>query len=294
MKKIFTNEEEPFNEALEHSENLLNLTKELLKKQEHIFEDIAQVPQLKTKGNFIQIPKGSFIMGSDDYIDEKPRHSVSIDYNFAICKYQVSMKEYLEFAKETDSNYPEWFNKNNINALRTTTMTHYKNINFNDDAPIVGVSWENAKAYCKWLSQKDGIQYRLPTEAEWEYACRSNATTRYNFGDDENLLEQYAWYNQNSNGKTHSIGIKKPNRWGIFDMHGNVWEWCEDVWVDNYETTPRDGSANKMGNDKIRVLRGGSWVDSSRYVRSSNRNGFDSDGCDNDLGFRVAADDFLK
>lgn len=292
MKNSLKDNEEFFNSTIKHSNELLDLTNELLEQiveqPTTITPNIKESSSLKTVENFIQIPKGSFIMGSDDYIDEQPRHRVTINYNLAISKYQVSIKEYLEFVQSTRSNYPEWLNRNDKKFLRVTTMTHYKNINLNDDAPIVGVSWENAKAYCRWLSQKNGKNYRLPTEAEWEYACRAASSTRYNFGDDENLLHEYAWYNKNSNGKNHAIGVKKPNNWGLYDMHGNVWEWCEDVWVDNYETTPKDGSANKIGNEKIRVLRGGSWVDSSRYVRSTNRNGFDADGCDNDLGFRLA------
>lgn len=283
--------EKSFQEAIEDSKNLLSTTKSILEKQEISLPNIQAKPSLEARGHFVLVPQGEFIMGSDDYVDEKPKHKVVLDYDFAINRYQVSVKEYLEFVKATNSNHPEWLNRSGSGTLRTTTMSHYKNINLNDDAPIVGVSWENARAYCRWLGHRDGKSYRLPTEAEWEYACRAGAASRYNFGDDESLLEEYAWYNKNSNGKTHAIGLKKPNSWGLHDMHGNVWEWCEDVWVDNYETTPRDGSENRVGNEKIRVLRGGSWVDSSRYVRSSNRNGFDSDGCDNDLGFRVATDD---
>lgn len=282
-------ENKSLEDLLIHSDALLNITNDLVKKPENLSKSITKeeknLHKLHSLGNFIQIPQGNFEMGSNDYSDESPAHIVRIYYDFAISKYLVTVKEYIEFANETNTNYPEWLtNRSNAKLI---TMSHYKNANLNDDAPIVGVSWENAKAYCKWKSQKEGKLYRLPTESEWEYCCRAGTHTRYSFGNDSNDLDRYAWYNQNANKMAHSVGSKKSNKWDIYDMHGNVWEWCEDVWNKNYDLAPRDGSANKVGNANVKVLRGGSWADSSRYVRSSNRNGYDIDGCDNDLGFRV-------
>lgn len=285
------------NESLENllsqSDAILDITNDLIKNSNKENKNTTNTSTKQSSlGNFIQIPQGSFTMGSNDYPDESPEHVVKIHYDFAICKYQTTVKEYLEFVESTRSNYPEWLtNRSNIKSI---TMSHYKNTNLNNDAPIVGVSWENAKEYCKYRSKKEGKLYRLPTEAEWEFCCRAGSTTRYNFGNDSEDLNFHAWFNENSHDVTHSVGTKKPNQWGIYDMHGNVWEWCEDVWNRNYDLAPRDGSANKVGNANVRVLRGGSWADSSRYVRSSNRNGYDIDGCDNDLGFRIVMVGLLR
>lgn len=278
-------EEKNVKEMIQSSQTLLDITKGLLQDANLSVEKKQEASNITTIGNFVKIPKKSFLMGSNEYADESPQHLVNISYDFAISKYQVTVKEYMEFIRSTNSNYPEWMtDKNNMKHI---SMSHYKNINLNDDAPIVGINWENAKAYCTWLSEKEGKIYRLPTEAEWEFACRAGSITRYNFGDNEKILGKYAWFNENAKQTAHSVGTKRENAWGLHDMHGNVWEWCEDIWVDNYETTPRDGSANKIGDARVKVLRGGSWVDSSRYVRSSNRNGYYMDGCDNDLGFRL-------
>jgi len=157
----------------------------------------------------------------------------------------------------------------------------------NDTHPVVCVSWNDAVAYCKWLSQKTGESYRLPTEAEWEYACRAGTTTMWSFGDDEKELEKYAWYGENSEGKTHPVGEKLPNPWGLHDMHGNVWEWCEDDWVDSYEKTPRDGTAHQDKSSSRKVLRGGSWNSYSHRTRSSYRDWNDPSDRSIAWGFRL-------
>src|SRR5262249_15628282 len=124
-----------------------------------------------------------------------------------------------------------------------------------NDLPAEDISWGDAVEFCKRLSSKTGRAYRLPTEAEWGFSCRANSTGRYCFGDDGGLLEQYAWYYGNSGNQTHPVGQKKANNFGLYDMHGNVWEWCEDVWHENYEGAPNDGSAwLEGGNDIYRVM----------------------------------------
>ncbi len=217
--------------------------------------------------DMIKIDKGTFIMG-----EGSSQKEVEIKEDFELGKYPITIAEYMHFAKDTKSHYPEWLEKGNEYNIETGSKDYYKKMNLTDNAPIIGISWHDATAYCEWLSQKTEQNYRLPTEAEWEYACRAESNTKWSFGDDESLLGDYAWYNKNSDGKTHLVGEKKPNKWNLYDMHGNVWEWCED-WHDK---------------DKDRkVLRGGSWNFNGSGTRSSYRyRSYPTNGVNN-VGFRL-------
>jgi formylglycine-generating enzyme required for sulfatase activity len=126
-------------------------------------------------------------------------------------KYPVTIGEYMVFVEDTDSHHPEWMEEGSEYNIKTGTDDHYKSINQDNNAPIVGVSWHDAVAYCQWLSEKSGDHYRLPTEAEWEYSCRADTTTRWSFGDDEKELEKYAWYDSNGGRGTKEVGKKLPN-----------------------------------------------------------------------------------
>jgi len=149
------------------------------------------------------------------------------------------------------------------------------------------VSWEEAVEFCRKLSAKEGRTYRLPAEAEWEYACRAGSQTKWCFGDNQSRLGEYAWYGGNSDHKTHPVGEKKPNAWGLCDMHGNVWEWCSDSWGEHPSTAVHDPTGATAGSS--RVDRGGSWCDGARNCRSAHR-GLDApEDRDGDLGFRVAS-----
>jgi sulfatase modifying factor 1 len=155
-----------------------------------------------------------------------------------------------------------------------------------DDEPATFVTYDQALKFCEWLAKKEGKPYRLPTEAEWEYSCRAKSTGRFYFGDDEAGLKDYAWYNKNSAGKTQPVGQLKPNAWGLYDMHGNVGEWCRD-WYGEYPAGP---VTDPQGPDtgKGRVLRGGSWYRNSGYLRSAERGNVGPDNRNRNIGFRVA------
>jgi formylglycine-generating enzyme required for sulfatase activity len=214
----------------------------------------------------IVIPGGEFTMGGDRFDNEKPPHRVGVS-PFAIGKYQVTQAQW----KAVMGNNPSKFQ--------------------GDALPVERVSWEEAKAFCEKLSEMTGNEYRLPTEAEWEYAARAGSTGEYCFGDDERLLGDYAWYRENSDKKTHPVGQKTPNAFGLYDMHGNVWEWCSDWYGEDYykelekggvAIDPRGPSAGSY-----RVNRGGGWDDIAVICRSAYRisdaPGFRYD----DLGFRL-------
>ncbi|MDR0440441.1 MAG: formylglycine-generating enzyme family protein, partial [Candidatus Accumulibacter sp.] len=154
--------------------------------------------------------------------------------------------------------------------------------------PVEQVSWFDVQAFIKRLNQKEGTnKYRLPTEAEWEYAARAGTTTRYSFGDDESGLGHYAWYEDNSGGKTHPVGQKRPNSWGLYDMHGNVWEWVQDWYGKNFlrcEITDASGPPESS----YRVLRGGGWNHSAGFLRSAYRSTDSPVYRDEAVGFRLA------
>jgi formylglycine-generating enzyme required for sulfatase activity len=196
----------------------------------------------------VDIPSGSFTMGSNDYDNEKNPHQATLKA-FQMSKYPINQKQYQAVIGKNPSNFKG-----------------------DENYPVESVSWHDAVRFCEELSKRIGQKVRLPTEAQWEYACRAGSTGKYCFGDDVNQLEKYAWYNENSGSKTHPVGEKLANSWGLHDMHGNVWEWCEDVWHENYNGAPVDGSAWLTGGDKDRrALRGGSWNSDGNDCRSANR-----------------------
>jgi len=215
------------------------------------------------KIEMVKIPAGSFAMGSPGSGNETPLHRVDVR-EFYMGKYAVTQAQYQEIAKSNPS--------------------HFKGA----DLPVEEVSWQDAKNFCQYLNIYTGKNYRLPSEAEWEYACRAGSRGLYCFGDEENLLEQYAWYSKNSGATTHAVGQKKPNGYGLYDMHGNVWEWGEDVWHENYNGAPSDGSAWVSGGDnRYRLLRGGGWYDDANVCRAASRDWYDPDDGDYNVGFRL-------
>ena len=160
-----------------------------------------------------------------------------------------------------------------------------------DNLPVEQVSWGDSQQFCTALSQLSGLTIRLPTEAEREYACRAGSTTRYSFGDDTADLGSYAWYDGNSNSQTHDVAGKLPNAWGLYDMHGNVWEWCSDWYSDTYYGERPDPDTDPSGpaSGSQRVVRGGAWGGNAAGCRSANRGGHGSDSRLHGIGFRVIA-----
>ncbi|MGB2613139.1 MAG: formylglycine-generating enzyme family protein [Phycisphaerae bacterium] len=202
------------------------------------------------------IPAGKFMMGSPDSEqghkgNEVPQHEVTISKPF-----------YMGVTEVTQAQYE---------AVMGTNPSDFKGAT----NPVEMVSWNDATEFCKKLSEKTRQAVRLPTEAEWEYACRAGSKTRFSFGDAEEGLGDYAWYNANSGRATHPVGQRKPNAWGLYDLHGNVWEWCVDWYgdADWYGDYPKGAVTDPQGpaSGASRVLRGGAWYYSPNYCRSAYR-----------------------
>lgn len=212
---------------------------------------------------FIYAPAGSFVMGSDKGgMDERPAHRVMLRKGFYIGRYEITQAQWQTVMGGNPSNFK------------------------GEDLPVEQVSWTDAHEFIKKLNERgDAFVYRLPTEAEWEYACHGGMT-----GDSMGTLDALAWYFNNSAGKTHPVGEKQPNAWGLYDTLGNVWEWCEDVYHDSYRGAPTDGSAWLTGGDqKYRVLRGGSWIDNAFYCRTNERIRGTPDTRQRNSGLRIVA-----
>jgi formylglycine-generating enzyme required for sulfatase activity len=214
----------------------------------------------------VLIPAGSFMMGSDKGVDrEKPVHKVTISRPFYLGKYPVTQAQW--------------------EAVMGSNPSEHKG----RDNPVDSASWDDVQGFIKRLNAKEGHdRYRLPTEAEWEYAARAGTTTEYFYGDDQNEMSKYAWYKDNSGGKTQPVGQKKPNPWGLHDVHGNVWEWVEDL-AGSYSEGPRtDPKGQSVGSDRIRVFRGVSFDHAAEHCRSAARGSSAPDNRFNVLGFRLA------
>ncbi len=228
----------------------------------------------------ILIPAGKFLMGSPESEkgrqNNEPQHEVTLSKPF-----------YMGVTEVTQAQYE---------AVTGTNPSHFKGAT----NPVETVSWDDAAEFCKKLSERTGRTFRLPTEAEWEYACRAGTKTAFSFGDADKALGDYAWYGANSDGKTHPVGQKKPNPWGLYDMYGNVWEWCSD-WIDEYPqgaVTDPKGPATPRPVPKSygtpRILRGGSWDSEPGECRSAARYySPPAEGWGN-YGFRVVAETDLK
>jgi formylglycine-generating enzyme required for sulfatase activity len=218
---------------------------------------------------FVLIPAGEFNMGSSEdednsVSDEEPVHCVKIEKAFYMGRCEVTQREWREVMGNNPSNFK------------------------GDNLPVERVSWNDVQDFIRKLNEKEVMDiYRLPSEAEWEYACRAGTTTIYSFGNDKSRLGDYVWYGENSGDKTQPVGLKSPNLWGLYDMHGNVLEWVQDKYHDSYDDAPINGDAWESGDSFDRVIRCGAWFDSTTKCRSANRYKRDADEYRYNLGFRL-------
>ena len=292
------------------------------------FRDCPECPEM------VVLPAGSFTMGSSAeekswaashggsmyaVADEAPQHQVSLP-SFAMGKYDVTRGEYAAFARETG--YPAGDGCGGGRAIfkweKDPKLT-WENPGYaqTDRDPVVCVSWQDARAYIAWLNRKAhrggaasaNGPYRLPSEAEWEYAARAGTTTKFYWGDDDASAPVHAWFNANSgcenvsglfcdHGQTHRVGAKPPNAFGLYDMAGNVWQWTEDCYDNSYAPAPADGRANEVPSSDpqakdgqgncLRVDRGSSWMFPAWLLRPATRERNPADYRDAIMGFRVA------
>ena len=279
------------------------------------FRDCQDCPEM------VVIPAGSFMMGSPEselewYVkqgadlgwtnQETPRHRVTLDNPIAVGKYEVTREQFAHFSEETGYNAEDRCQVLNLATGKWDWKdgATWRNPGFEqtDEHPVVCVDWKAAKAYGDWLSRKTGQAYRLPSESEWEYAARAGTETMRFWGQDWENRYGCVYANVSDEGNnlpptfacddgfkfTAPVGKYRANGFGIHDMLGNVWEWTEDCWIGNYRNASTDGSASTTGSCSIRVLRGGSWLDYPRSLRSACRYGGDVADRGIDLGFRVA------
>jgi formylglycine-generating enzyme required for sulfatase activity len=221
----------------------------------------------------VVVPAGKFLMGSVEGVGldtEYPQHEVDIAGPFAVGKHEVTMAE--------------WDACVAAGVCPATSDTGWGR----GTRPAINVSWDDAQRYVAWLARHTGKSYRLPSEAEWEYAARAGTTTLYSFGDDAAALDDHAWNKGNSERTTHPIGEKKPNAFGLYDVHGNVWEWVEDLGHSSYDGAPADGSAWVEGVTSDRMMRGGDFFFDPSFLRSAQRYMLPSNFRNYSVGFRVA------
>jgi formylglycine-generating enzyme required for sulfatase activity/serine/threonine protein kinase len=230
------------------------------------------------------IPAGEFYMGSppddkDALPEEKPRHKVRITKPFHLGKYHVTVGQFRRFIEATGHTTEA----EKAGDIRTWGKPGFDQT---DECPVVCVSWNDADAFCRWLAKESGVNVRLPREAEWEFACRANTTTRFYFGDNQANLGDYAWYDKNSGNRIHACGLKKPNAFGLYDMHGLAWQWCADgqrTYTGQAQNDP-EGPTNAGG---FRVIRGGCAWYVPRLCRAAHRDAVAPSDRNDHFSFRV-------
>jgi len=212
----------------------------------------------------VTVPGGSYQMGSNDgFNDEKPVHTVDVK-SFKLGKYEVTQSQWVSVMGKNPSNF-KGANK-----------------------PVENVSWHDVQVFIRTLNIRTGQQFRLPSEAEWEYAARAGTNSKWSWGDSEYAARSYAWYANNSDNQSHTVGQKRANHFGLYDMHGNVNEWVQDCWNPSYSGAPIHGEAWESGPCMQRVFRGASWLNNTTLIRSANRGWNNVDSRFAFVGLRLA------
>jgi formylglycine-generating enzyme required for sulfatase activity len=241
-------------------------------KEEDNYPEVERTITNSLEMEMVLIPAGEFVMGSpasekDRCNDEGPVHNVALD------------AFYLSTTEVTQGHWE---------AVMGGNPSYF---NGESNLPVEDVSWNDVQEFIRKLNEKEGTdKYRLPTEAEWEYACRAGSDKRYSFGDSERELGSYAWYWANAEKKTHPVAQKRPNKWGLYDMHGNVWEWVGDWYDENYYQNSLSSNPTGPSSGRYGVLRGGSWYYAAIYLRSAYRYRDRPDVRCSYIGFRCAKD----
>ncbi|HPZ08034.1 MAG TPA: SUMF1/EgtB/PvdO family nonheme iron enzyme [Candidatus Eremiobacteraeota bacterium] len=316
MKSLQENPDERFQSAKEMLQALEGIK---IKSEEREIKIDSSSPDIDTENSkkigqtfflnpdLILIPRGVFFMGNNNYPEERPIHKVQVN-PFYMNKHPVTNKEFCKFLNSQGNQNEGGSSWINISVNQycgiVKSFWGFKVKGGYENRPVVNVTWYGAVAYCNWLSLEDSLilcygskdnrgsepslwrkkfGYRLPTEAEWVYACRGNTETMYYWGDEMN--DDYCWYTLNSKGNHHDVGLKKPNPFGLFDIIGNVWEWCSD-WYSSY---PDDTVANPSGPlaGTTKIIRGGSWNSKASDCKTTKRDSSLPDSCNIFLGFRI-------
>jgi formylglycine-generating enzyme required for sulfatase activity len=266
--------------------NYINVVRNYLKKEEIKAQKIPNSENSAiyetftsplTGAEFVLIPAGEFEMGpiSKEKDDDRSKNKDNSTSKCLSQKVTIKNSFYMGKSSVTQRQWKKIMGKN---------PSHFKS----EDRPVEMVSWNEVQKFVKKLNEKELTdKYRLPSEAEWEYACRAGTQTKYYFGNEELKLNEYAWYAENSGSQTHPVARKKHNPWGLYDMHGNIWEWVQDNWHENYNGSPEDGSAWEDEDGSYRVSRGGSWYCSAILCRSTSRFKRNPENHINNLGFRL-------
>ncbi len=285
-------------------------------KLSNIFEVTSHFDDCKRAGwcpDMIIVQSGNFMMGSPEtegarYEDEGPQRKVSIK-TFAVSKFEITRGQFDHFIQDTGHSIDNtcWTFENNIFKRRIYRSYIKPGFEQDDYHPVVCVNWHDAKAYTKWLSEKTGKTYRLLSEAEWEYVARAGTTSAYSFGEDLDNLCDYGnasdWIihsvtqvvkcSYRPSKRTTIVGSFRPNPFGVYDVHGNAYEWVEDCWHESYQGAPIDGRAwldEGEGNCERRIIRGGAWDLSANQLRSAYRYWYNPNIRIDNIGFRVARD----
>ncbi|MGA8574295.1 MAG: formylglycine-generating enzyme family protein [Candidatus Cybelea sp.] len=266
------------------------------------FQDCADCPAM------VVVAAGSFVMGSSaaqkawaaahggnlaSVADEAPQHTVVI-HSFALGAYDVTRDEYSAFIRSSRYQEANGCGRDSFKWSEQVDLSwQHPGFSQSGSDPAVCVSWQDAQAYIAWLNKKiagtsGGGKYRLPTEAEWEYAARAGSTTLFWWGDDGGVASDHAWYKENSGGRTQPVGMKGANAFGLYDIVGNVWQWTQDCYGASYANAPADGRAVETTANCLRVDRGGSWLYPAWLLRSSTRERNPAQFRDRIMGFRVA------